>query len=67
MNESHNASEPSSSGTRPKDESPKPAIDKPTGTPLSTSLDQWFKRAVDATNEMATDEKARREVAKRLT
>lgn len=67
MNESSNTPEPRPNDTRPEGESPRPVVDRPAQTPSAASLDQWLKRAAEATNEMATDEKLRKEVARRLT
>jgi len=67
MNALPSASEPSSTEARRKDKSPTPAVDKTTESRLSKPLKHWFRRVVRATNEMATDEKVRKEVAKRLT
>ncbi|MBT2326386.1 zeta toxin family protein [Variovorax paradoxus] len=67
MNASHNASAPSSTDIATKEKSPKPATAKPAETHPSQPLEEWIEKVVDKTNEMATNEAARKEVAKRLT
>jgi hypothetical protein len=44
-----------------------PVISKPTDTHPSPKLKTWLKKATAATNEMATNEQARKRVAKRLS
>lgn len=66
MNVSHRELAPNSTAIKRKNEPRKVAPATPAETPPSTNVQAWTKSVLTVTNRASTDEKYRKELAKRI-